>query len=489
MNILDKFIGYFNPSAALNRAKARAQTEILSTQLRAFEGATRGRRGDNWNATGEGENPNSTIERSLSVLRERSRALFKNNPYARKSIKTICLNVVGTGIQPAPMDKSKKALDTVKSEWKAWAASKACDFNGRANIYTLQMQAMRALAMSGECLLLRRRDKSGKLPIKIQLLEGDFLDSNKTSIGVKAEGQENYIVQGVEFNPEGLRVAYWIYDRPPSNMTSLQIQSRRVPASDVIHIFEEERIGQVRGIPFLSASMLRLRDADDYEDAQLMRQKVAACFTAFVTQGPSVLGASVEDQVEHLERVEPGMIERLAPGESVTFGSPPPAEGYSDYMRKIQQAMSAGVGISYESMTGDLTGVNFSSGRMGWIEAHKQAEDWQWNVFIPTFCDGVWAWFNEALIATGKLNREVATEWTPQGRTMIDPVKETKGIMQGIAGGLSSWSEAVRQLGYDPETLLAQMKDDKEKLLQAGIYLDWTHEAPIIPEGSAPAES
>jgi lambda family phage portal protein len=481
MEFIENIIQVISPSTALKRAKARAQTEILSAQLRAFEGATKGRRGDNWNSTGEGENPNSTIERSLATLRMRSRALFKNNPYARKAIKTICLNVVGTGIQPAPMDKSKKAVETAKSEWKSWAASKACDFNGRANIYGLQMQAMRALAMSGECLLIRRRDKSGNLPIKIQLLEGDFLDANKTSVSVKAEGQKNYTVQGVEFDSEGRRVAYWIYERPPSNMTSLQIQSKRIPAEDVIHIFEEERIGQVRGVPFLTASMLRFRDFDDYEDAQLMRQKVAACFTAFVTQGPSNYGESVQDQIEHLERVEPGMIERLAPGESVTFGSPPPAEGYSDYTRKVQQGMSAGAGISYESMTGDLTGVNFSSGRMGWIEAHKQAEDWQWNVFIPTFCEGVWAWFNDALQATGKTNKFIATEWTPQGRTMIDPVKETKGIMQGIAGGLSSWSEAVRQLGYDPDTLLAQMQEDKAKLESAGIYLDWMPEPPQLP--------
>ena len=145
-NLIDKIVGFFNPSAGLKRAQDRAKIGILSDQLRSYEGATKGRRGNNWNSTGEGGNPNDTIQRDLYTLRERSRALFKNNPYARKAIKTICLNVIGTGIQPAPMDKSKRVLEVAKTEWKAWAASKQCDFNGRANIYALQMQAMRSHA-------------------------------------------------------------------------------------------------------------------------------------------------------------------------------------------------------------------------------------------------------------------------------------------------------------------------------------------------------
>jgi capsid protein len=34
-------------------------------------------------------------------------------------------------------------------------------------------------------------------------------------------------------------------------------------------------------VPFGHAAMLRLKDLEEFEDTQLIRQKIAACFTAF----------------------------------------------------------------------------------------------------------------------------------------------------------------------------------------------------------------
>lgn len=480
MNIIDKVIGFFDPRAGMERAKTRLMLEAFESGRRSFDAATRGRRGTGWNTTGEND-PNIDIARSLVVLRERSRSLYKNNPYARKAVRTICLNTVGTGIQPVPKGKMKRNVERAKLAWVDWADTKACDFYGRKNIYALQMQAMRTLALSGEVLVIRRRNSGMDVPFQLQVLECDFLDHTKSTITTDRKKATNYIVQGVEFDSDGRRVAYWIYDRPPSNMNAVNFSSTRFASEDVLHIFEEERPGQVRGVPFLVAAMLRFRDFDDYEDAQLMRQKIAACFSVFVTQGQDPLGNAPE--TSERERVEPGIIERLAPGEEVTFASPPGAEGYAEYSRKIQQGMAAGAGITYEQMSGDLSGVNFSSGRMGWIEGQRQIEDWQFNTFIPDFCDGVWKWFIDGLKVRGTITEDVKADWTPQGRFMIDPVKEIKGITSAMESGLTSWSEAVRQQGYDPDTLLEQMKQDAEKLKALGIPFEWLYGKQ--PQGQA----
>lgn len=472
-SIIDRAFKYISPSIYARRLEGLAKAEAI----RAFQGATGGRRGRGFSTYGESD-PNLVVGMALSELRNRARAMYNNNPYAKKAINTIALNVVGRGIRPAPITEDMKEGKAVKKLWREWSRAKNCDFNGRKHIYALQLQAMRTMALSGECLIVRRRDASGMLPFKLQVLEGDQLDANKNSIELDAlkgtSNKDGYTVQGVEFDGEGRRVAYWIYNSPPSNTYSRAIQSTRIPAEDVIHLYEEVRPGQVRGVPFLTAAMLRLKDFDDYEDAQLMRQKVAASFSVFVTQSPSPTGlANTED--DYLEKIEPGIIERLAPGESVSFASPPAADGYDEYTRRVLQGIAAGVGISYESATGDLSGVNFSSGRMGWLEAWKQAEDWQHNLFIPTFCEKVWEWFMEGAEQTGQLPKVVEAEWTPQGRYMIDPAKEIKGITAGISSGLSSWSEAVRKMGQDPETLLEQMREDQERLSENGLKFDWTH--------------
>ncbi len=58
---------------------------------------------------------------------------------------------------------------------------------------------------------------------------------------------------------------------------------RRVSAEDVIHLFRLETPGQVRGISWFAPVLLRLADLDSWRDAQLVRQKIAAMLTAFVT--------------------------------------------------------------------------------------------------------------------------------------------------------------------------------------------------------------
>jgi capsid protein len=63
--------------------------------------------------------------------------------------------------------------------------------------------------------------------------------------------------------------------------------SQRVPASEVLQIYEKVRgrPGQVHGVPRLASSLIKLRDLDEYEEAELVRKKIEACFTAFV-KGP-----------------------------------------------------------------------------------------------------------------------------------------------------------------------------------------------------------
>ncbi len=134
-------------------------------------------------------------------------------------------------------------------------------------------------------------------------------------------------------------------------------------------------------------------------------------------------------------------------------------------------------------LTGDLGNVNFSSGRMGWIETNRQIKDWQYNMFIPQFCDPVWKWFIEGLKIRGVINKNVGVEWTPQGREMLDPVKELNALVIELKSGLVSWTEACKRRGYNPETLLQQIIVDKEAFKTAGIDVEWIIEnVPDVPE-------
>ena len=462
MNFLDNIIAYVNPSAGVKRASQRLALETI----RHYEAASSSRRTDNWKATGA--DANSEIATSLTTLRNRSREQVRNNVYAKRTVQALTNNIVGTGIRPTPMDVSPRVEKNIMLLWKMWAGKKRCDFDGNLTFYGLQKLVMRTVVTSGECLVISRRANDTLLPLKLQVLEPDFIDTNKTAVS-KENG--NFILHGIEFNSDGQKVGYWLFKQHPGSMRMRALTSEFVKAEDVCHIFAIERPGQVRGIPWLSASMIRMRDFDDYEDAELVRQKIAACFTVFISDTDADAPKTVEE-ADIASRVEPGIIEILPPGKSVHFAQPPLTNGYESYSRKILQGIAAGTGITYEAMTGDLSNVNFSSGRMGWIEMQRNIQDWQEDMLIPQLCETVWDWFLKAGAIVGKTKEDIEATWTPPRREMIDAKKETEALALQVRNGFISYQEALRQLGYDPEDTLEEIAAFNAILDKHGIVLD-----------------
>lgn len=461
MTWFEKAIGVISPSWMLKRLRSFAVASILN---RFYDGAANGRRTKNWRT--QPTSANTEIYAGLSELRNRSRDLVRNNPYARKAMRVIPANVVGTGIWPMMrVGKSEAAQKKLREFWRKWATTTRCDFDGRKTMAKIQNLSFRSMLESGEVLLRKVYEKG--IGLQIQVIESDHLDTSKDGYEI----EDGFVRQGIQFSKSGRRIGYWIWENHPGdNRMSLKSTSTLVPSSDIIHLYQEERPGQLRGVPLGTASMLRMRDFDDYEDAQLVRQKIAACFAIFITSEQHGAPSGVDDG-DSLERVEPGMIERLRPGETVSFGTPPNSEGYSDYTRKVLQGIAAGYDTTYEALTGDLTGVNFSSGRMGHIEFQRLVEEWQDLLLIPVLCNGIWDWFLDYALIMGiiKNKEDVECSWTAPRREFVDPLKEIKALIEEVRAGLKSWQEAVRSLGYDPEEVMKQLAEDAKKFDEAGL--------------------
>jgi lambda family phage portal protein len=464
MSFFDKIIEAVNPELAFKRERFRAAIEVI----RQYDAGSRSRRTKDWRAWDGGQN--NEIAAALPTLRARSRDLVKNNPFAKRAIQIIAANTVGSGIKPAPEIEGRPAIERrIKEAFRQWSETTECDWEGQNTFYGLQELCMRSIAEAGEVLIRKRRNSNMKIPFQLQVLEPEFIDSSKNYQPLNGGG---FIMYGVEFNEQGKRVAYHLYDRHPKEF--FEAQSKRVPASEILHVYNVERPGQVRGVPFGVSAMLRLKDFDDYEAAQLVRQKIAACFSVFVqdTGADNITGSLSQDDTERLGRVEPGIIEYLPPGKSIQFASPPPAEGYGEYSTKILQAIAAGYGVTYEALTGDLSNVNFSSARMGWLEFQRLVEKYQKNMLVPMLCDPVWNWFMEAAELRGIVTKKYTARWTPPRREMIDPSKEVKGMSDAVRNGFQSWSETVRQLGHDPEDVIDELKADYAAFDANGFKLE-----------------
>jgi lambda family phage portal protein len=508
---LDRLLLRWVPQRALRREQARAATHAISRLSRGYDAASRSRRTEGWLSAG-GASANAELRWQLSVLRDRSRDHCRNNPYGRRAVRRLTSSVVGYGIVGTITGPNQRKAAKLADLWKQWTCSTECDQRGRQTFAGLQRLACRTWFEAGECLIRRTWGPGSPSPLtlRLQVLEPDYLDDFKQTIGVPPQPPqgENRLNQGVELDVNDRPVAYWLYPYHPGDAATVvgaaapaafQIppygSSQRIDAKEIAHLFYEERPGQARGTPLLSTVALKLRDLDEYEDAHLIRQKIAACFAVFLTQPDGVppLASSTSDGPSLCQRVEPGMVENLPAGWEAHFASPPGVEHYDEFMYRQLLGIGSGTDIPYEELSGDYSRVNFSSARMGRGGYHELIDELQWTVFIPQFCDRVWGWFREAAQMAGVPGAADATmTWTVPRKMLVDPSREIPATIKEIRAGLTSPQEAIRELGMDPEQVLDEWEAYAKDLDKRGLVLDVDPRRvapagnPVIPPAAGP---
>ena len=501
MNWFDAALGLFSPRAALDRAKARA---ALRAFARAYDGAAQGRNTDGWrtaSTSGDAE-----IAAAGPRLRDRSRDLTRNNPYAARAVSAWVSNLIGEGITPRPNtgdDTLNAAITAVFSEW-----SDRCDADGQLDFYGFTALAVREMVEGGEGLVRRRyrRDSDGlPIPMQVQLLEADFLDSSKT--GPLANG--NTAIQGVEFDLRGRRTAYWLWSDHPGNSFvgyGTRLLSSAVPASEILHLYEKQRT-VVRGVPWSAPVIRRLRDLDDYQFAEGVRKKIESSMVGVVigdddedgiNTDPGTPGAGprvVDGNNNRLERFMPGMFAYLRGGKDIKFNQPAVIAGFAEYEKTALRAIAAGWRLPYELLTGDLSDVNFSSARVGIMEFRRLVRQMQQQLLIPLLLDPLWRWFCEAAWLAGKIPVPfVPVEWSPPDFDWINPVQDVQADLLAVRAGFRSVPEIITESGRDPDKVLAEIRSWNAKIdaVDPPLILDSdprnVSKAGLIQPTAAPAD-
>jgi capsid protein len=130
------------------------------------------------------------------------------------------------------------------------------------------------------------------------------------------------------------------------------------------------------------------------------------------------------------------------------------------------------LGVTYELLSGDYSGTNFSSGRMGHLSTERTIEVWRKDLIEIQFCRPFLRWALDAASIVGRQVNEVPVMWVPPRRAIIDPTKEIPALVLAIKAGLITWQAAVQQLGYDPAAQLESIKEIQTKMKEAGVELD-----------------
>lgn len=461
---LDRITAPVAPIWTLKRQRARLAA-------RHYEAASTSRRTANWYRTNT--DANSALGPALAYLRATARDLVRNNPYAESALTTIVDHMVGTGIVAKLTPKAGAFADA----WKSWSETTACDADGRHDFAGLQALVARTVAESGECLIRRRwrRPEDGvPLNFQLQILEPDFLDTSKT---VPASATSGGITQGVEFDRLGRRVAYWLFREHPGSANALANASYRIDARDVRHVFRATRPGQVRAATWFANVLLTFKDFDEFEDATLMKQKIAACLAVITSDvdGTGVaLGTADDTSTPPVDTIGPGMVLNVPSGKTISVVNPPQAGDYGPYSEVQLRKIATGLGIAYEDLTGDYAGMPYSAARLSRLRHWARVDGWRWKMLIPQFCTPALEWAIEAGRMHGELpiDATVTYDWTAPPPPMIEPDKEALAIMRLKRAGAKSLTRSIIEMGEDPDLTFAEMAAENALLDSLGIVVD-----------------
>jgi len=465
MSIREKLADVLDPPRKWERAAASipADPKVMNSS-RGYEGATHSRRTKEWLVSRGSQD--RVAQWAIHELRARSRHLARNHWVGTRAVSVVASGIVGgTGIRPSSKgvaDWDEYLRDFAKPQAQVGAQK-------GHSLLSIQRLIARTVIESGSCIVVREWRSSRHManrglvaPFQLKILEPDFLDCRHD--GYRKDGGLTF--QGISYDNTGWPVAYHLYDEHPGSAFPHRnnLKSTRVDAENVSHIFWQERPGQTIGIPWLAPVILKSRDLDKFEDAQLMRQQMAAMFTAFLQSTTEYTGSADDDDGISLE---PGTIQKLFAGENIIFPDMPDANGYGEFVTGQLRAIAACVGLSYERLSNDYSNVNFSSARMSAMVERVLETQWQHEMMIGQFCQDLDRWLEEAAPLLGR--QWGSTSWTPPARELIDPSREVGAKVRLIESGLSSRDHEAQKMGRDVQDIDEERARDLRREEEKGL--------------------
>jgi lambda family phage portal protein len=439
-------------------------------QLRHFAGARTDRL--NQDLFSSRTSGGADLRWSLTKLRARSRTLVRDTAEAKRYCGLMVENVAGPeGFLFKPMvlapdgNADTRLNDELARAWAQWGEASTCSVDGRLGWVDIQQTLTRLWPMDGEILVRIYEGRSfGPHGIQLQILDPDQLDE---TLSVEP-GAGPWIRQGVEMDEFGRPVAYHIWDGHPSD--NRRGERRRIPAAQIIHVFDPWRPGATRGVPWLHAAIQSINMLAGYAEAALVAARVAASAMGVVS------GVAEEDplnpsgeatQGDIPVEFEPARFIRAGTGEKVELLDPKhPTTSFSEFYKSQVRAIAQAGGVSYTSLSGDLEAVNYSSIRAGLLSERDfyRIKHGQLARHLHTVVYRRWlrmAQLTGALRVSGQdLPRCERARFQPRGFPWVDPRADIEALEAEIALGINSRTQAAAERGRDFEQTLEQLDQE-----------------------------
>jgi lambda family phage portal protein len=457
-------------------------------QRRRFEGAVVDRLTSDWSTTAT--LIDHDIRSDLDKLRQRSRDLAKNNAYVKNFLRAVRRNLIGpdgpvmqarvTDPNGAPDSLANRAIETA---WLEQCRPGNFEVSGKHGFVSALGVMALALARDGEVLYrVVKGNGYGRFGFQLQLLDAARL---ATILNRERTPGATAIHMGVEVDDYGKPLAYHLHTGSAAHGL-LTGSTERIPAAELRHHYLAEDAEQTRGYPWIHAAIKELHNLRGYREAAIIAARVGASkmgFFAAKDGDPSAL-ASGEDNGEFTTNVAPGEFGVLPAGyELQSFDPTYPHDQFDAFNKAVLRGISAGFGVAYHTMTGDLEGVNFSSIRAGVLD---ERDEWMFLqgivrdlILTPLYEEWLeWALLRGQIVQAGgsalppaKLFKFRAHLWQMKRWAWVDPLKDIRAGIEAIEARLASPQQIAAQAGRDIEDVLDDIKAFQDLATVKGVAL------------------
>lgn len=470
--------------------------------------------------------PDREINRDKETLDARSLDMMRNDGYMMGAVATHKDSIVGAqyilNAQPAykilRLDEkwSEEFQEEVEEKFDLWAESPFNwpDAAGR-NTFTGHIRlGLGSFMLSGEVLATAEWKRSVMRPFStcIQMIDPNLL--------CNPDGAEDteYLRRGVEIDRFGEPHAYNFRQAYQNDwyISDKTWKWKRVQAfkpwgrAQVIHVIEQMRPGQTRGVAEMVAALKEMRMTKRFSEITLQNAVINATYAATIESelpreaAYELLGATgandgslsfMQKLMEAYQQyystapniaIDGAKIPHLPAGSKLNLR--PVGQGNnvgSEFHTRLLQHVAAALGLSYEQFTRDYSKTNYSSARASMAETWKYMQSRKRSVAdrFATMVYGLWLEeaINKRVITSLPSNAPsmyenpmyraayMGCEWIGASRGQIDELKETQAAVLRINSGLSTREEEMARLGKDWRKTLRQLSREKRVTEELGL--------------------
>lgn len=426
--------------------------------------------------------PDQIIANELLLLQARSEDAIRNNGYAKAARDTYVINLGAPKVIWKDVKGRKHAR--MQAMWDEFTDNPSLDGLGTLdNIISIWNSSIFATGNAFTRMHIRRTGNVNKVPLKLELVQSNLHDIFYFG-GDIANNRDTR--NGIRFN-DGKPVEYFfrldLYREFPLKQFSQAAIG--IPATDIIHIFHREYPNQWLGIPSLSSILIPLYELDELLDATVARQKAAQAISYIITNSNPLstvpVGTPLVDKTPKGDKVsfkaKGTNVQYLNRGESITFHQGADIGNNFTKLAELElRRISNAVHIPYHQLTGDTSGINFSTLRALLIELRGRLEYIQHFQIIPLGLAPLAMRFKElaSLYAPGVKNA-IPTYQLPRFFG-TDDLKDAQADLLEVQNGMSTLERKLEER----HTTFEEIASDRERIKELGL----TH--LLDPTGGVP---